>query len=83
MCGAVIRCTAIHFRPITALRHAGFDDILEEIRATFAVHRAEGSYLGGVHLEMTGDNVTECVGGANGLNEEGWIQITKPTAIRG
>jgi len=48
-----------------------FDDILEEIRETFAVHRAEGSYLGGVHLELTGDNVTECVGGANGLNESG------------
>lgn len=48
-----------------------FDDILQEIRETFAVHRAEGTYLGGVHLELTGDNVTECVGGANGLNEEG------------
>jgi 3-deoxy-7-phosphoheptulonate synthase len=48
-----------------------FNDILEEIKATFAVHRAEGSYLGGVHLEMTGDNVTECVGGANGLSENG------------
>ncbi|MDZ7755569.1 class II 3-deoxy-7-phosphoheptulonate synthase [Rhodohalobacter sp.] len=48
-----------------------FNDILEEIKSTFAVHRAEGSYLGGVHLELTGDNVTECVGGANGLNEAG------------
>jgi 3-deoxy-7-phosphoheptulonate synthase len=48
-----------------------FNDILDEIKATFAVHRAEGSYLGGVHLEMTGDNVTECVGGANGLSETG------------
>ena len=48
-----------------------FNDILEEIRKTFSVHRSEGSYLGGVHLELTGDNVTECVGGANGLNEEG------------
>lgn len=48
-----------------------FDDILQEIKSTFAVHRSAGSYLGGVHLEMTGDNVTECVGGANGLNEEG------------
>ncbi|MCC5912985.1 MAG: 3-deoxy-7-phosphoheptulonate synthase [Balneolaceae bacterium] len=48
-----------------------FNDILEEIKTTFAVHRSEGSYLGGVHLELTGDNVTECVGGANGLNESG------------
>ena len=48
-----------------------FNNILDEIKSTFAVHRSEGSYLGGVHLELTGDNVTECVGGANGLNENG------------
>jgi 3-deoxy-7-phosphoheptulonate synthase len=48
-----------------------FNDILKEIKETFKVHRSEGSNLGGVHLELTGDNVTECVGGANGLNEEG------------
>ena len=46
-----------------------FDHILSEIKSAFAIHRAEGSYLGSVHLELTGDNVTECVGGANGLNE--------------
>ncbi|MDX1591032.1 MAG: 3-deoxy-7-phosphoheptulonate synthase class II [Balneolaceae bacterium] len=53
------------------LKTRNFYDILEEIKTTFAVHRSEGSYLGGVHLEMTGDNVTECVGGANGLSETG------------
>jgi len=53
------------------IKTRNFDDILREIRQTFAIHRAEGSYLGGVHLELTGDNVTECVGGAKGLNEEG------------
>lgn len=46
-----------------------FDHILDEIKSAFAIHRAEGSYLGSVHLELTGDNVTECVGGAKGLNE--------------
>lgn len=46
-----------------------FDDILEEIRDTFEIHRSQGSYLGGVHLELTGDNVTECIGGAKGLHE--------------
>ncbi len=46
-----------------------FDHILSEIKSAFAIHRAEGSYLGSIHLELTGDNVTECVGGANGLNE--------------
>lgn len=48
-----------------------FDDVLSEIKQTFAIHRSEGTHLGGVHLEMTGDNVTECVGGAQGLAAEG------------
>jgi len=46
-----------------------FDKILEELRAAFRIHREMGSVLGGVHLELTGDNVTECVGGARGLKE--------------
>ena len=46
-----------------------FDHILDEIKSAFAIHRSEGSYLGSVHLELTGDNVTECVGGANALSE--------------
>jgi 3-deoxy-7-phosphoheptulonate synthase len=41
-----------------------FDKILREIRDFFAVHRAEGSHPGGIHLEMTGQHVTECTGGA-------------------
>ena len=38
-----------------------FDHIMEELKHSFAIHRAEGSYLGSVHLELTGDDVTECV----------------------
>lgn len=48
-----------------------FDDILGEIKQTFEIHRKEGSFLGGVHLELTGDNVTECIGGSNNLRAEG------------
>lgn len=48
-----------------------FEDILSEIQQTFAIHRDEGTILGGVHLELTGDNVTECIGGAKGLSEDG------------
>jgi 3-deoxy-7-phosphoheptulonate synthase len=48
-----------------------FDAILADIHQTFEVHRMENTILGGVHLEMTGGNVTECVGGANGLSEAG------------
>lgn len=44
-----------------------FDDIIDEIKQTFQIHKAEQSRLKGVHLELTGNNVTECVGGATGL----------------
>ncbi len=40
-----------------------FDDILRELNQFFAVHQSEGSYPGGIHLEMTGEHVTECTGG--------------------
>ncbi|MDA8229885.1 MAG: 3-deoxy-7-phosphoheptulonate synthase class II [Magnetospirillum sp.] len=46
-----------------------FDSILAEVRAFFAVHKAEGTHAGGVHFEMTGQDVTECVGGATAVTE--------------
>ncbi len=46
-----------------------FDKILSELEDSFEVHARMGSILGGVHFEMTGENVTECVGGARGLAE--------------
>jgi len=46
-----------------------FDRILAEVSNVFAVHRAEGSYAGGVHFEMTGQDVTECIGGAQAIDE--------------
>ncbi|MFN3371369.1 MAG: class II 3-deoxy-7-phosphoheptulonate synthase [Sphingomonadaceae bacterium] len=47
-----------------------FDRILSEVRASFAVHRAEGTHAGGIHIEMTGQNVTECTGGAIAVTDE-------------
>ncbi len=47
-----------------------FDQILKEVRNFFAVHAAEGTHAGGVHLEMTGQNVTECTGGARAIRDE-------------
>ncbi|GGO83052.1 phospho-2-dehydro-3-deoxyheptonate aldolase [Marinobacterium nitratireducens] len=47
------------------------DAILREMKGFFEVHRAEGTYAGGVHFEMTGNNVTECIGGAYQITEEG------------
>ena len=46
-----------------------FDNIRAELKAAFRIHHEQGSYLGGVHLELTGENVTECIGGARGLKE--------------
>jgi len=48
-----------------------FERILAEVRGFFAVHRAEGSFGGGIHCEMTGQNVTECTGGAVAITDEG------------
>jgi 3-deoxy-7-phosphoheptulonate synthase len=47
-----------------------FDQILAEVRGFFAVHLAEGTHAGGVHIEMTGRNVTECVGGIQAISDE-------------
>ncbi|MBQ4860378.1 3-deoxy-7-phosphoheptulonate synthase class II [Pseudoalteromonas sp. MMG013] len=58
----------------TGYKTRSFNNILREISQFFAVHKAEGSYPGGVHLEMTGQHVTECVGGAYGLSDEDLAQ---------
>lgn len=47
-----------------------FDRILTEVKGFFAVHRAEGTHPGGIHVEMTGQDVTECVGGAVAITDE-------------
>jgi 3-deoxy-7-phosphoheptulonate synthase len=47
-----------------------FDKVLEEIGGFFAAHRQEGTWAGGIHVELTGDSVTECVGGGDGLDED-------------
>ena len=54
----------------TGFKTRPFDRITREVKGFFAVHRAEGSHPGGIHIEMTGQDVTECVGGAVGLTEE-------------
>jgi 3-deoxy-7-phosphoheptulonate synthase len=47
-----------------------FDDVLDEVQGFFEVHRALGTHPGGIHIEFTGDNVTECVGGSHNLIED-------------
>jgi 3-deoxy-7-phosphoheptulonate synthase len=46
------------------------DQILTEVQSFMSVHRAEGTHAGGIHFEMTGQNVTECIGGAQAISEE-------------
>ena len=48
-----------------------FAQILSEVKQFFQVHRAEGTVAGGIHIEMTGQNVTECIGGARPITEDG------------
>ncbi|MCX4025281.1 3-deoxy-7-phosphoheptulonate synthase class II [Endozoicomonas sp. SM1973] len=67
-------CDPMHGNTIKAcsgFKTRAFDQILQEVREFFQVHHAEGSYAGGVHFEMTGQNVTECIGGAQAITEEG------------
>jgi 3-deoxy-7-phosphoheptulonate synthase len=52
------------------LKTRRFDHILTELQQAFDLHEELGSYLGGVHFELTGEDVTECMGGARGLTEE-------------
>jgi 3-deoxy-7-phosphoheptulonate synthase len=47
-----------------------FDDVMEEIRGYFAVHQAEGSWPGGIHVELTGEDVTECLGGSDEVRSD-------------
>ncbi len=65
-------CDAMHGNTISTaakVKTRSFDAILKEVRGFFDVHAAEGSWAGGVHVEMTGRDVTECVGGAHRLTE--------------
>jgi 3-deoxy-7-phosphoheptulonate synthase len=51
----------------SGIKTRDFDDILKEVEATFDAHEAAGTVLGGVHFELTGEDVTECIGGAAGI----------------
>tara|TARA_Y100001936_G_scaffold253993_1_gene323186 strand:+ start:7717 stop:9201 length:1485 start_codon:yes stop_codon:yes gene_type:complete len=67
-------CDPMHGNTIKAksgFKTRPFDQILQEVRGFFAVHEAEGTHAGGVHIELTGQNVTECTGGAQEITDEG------------
>ncbi len=65
-------CDPMHGNTITSAsgyKTRPFDRILSEVETFFAVHRAEGTHAGGIHVEMTGQNVTECTGGAAAISD--------------
>ena len=66
-------CDPMHGNTIKAAngyKTRPFDRILAEVREVFAIHRSEGTHAGGVHFEMTGRDVTECIGGAQAISDE-------------
>jgi 3-deoxy-7-phosphoheptulonate synthase len=66
-------CDPMHgntMQSVTGYKTRPFERILAEVRGFFAVHRAEGTHAGGIHAEMTGQNVTECTGGAVDVTEQ-------------
>ena len=66
-------CDPMHGNTIKAssgYKTRPFDMIMTEVRGFFAAHKAEGTHPGGIHLEMTGQNVTECIGGADEITDE-------------
>ena len=66
-------CDPMHgntFKAQTGYKTRAFDNIMNEVEQFFQIHRSEGTYAGGIHLEMTGQDVTECVGGLQEIKEE-------------
>jgi len=65
-------CDPMHGNTETStggLKTRRFENILKELDLAFRIHAEMGSYLGGVHIELTGEDVTECTGGARGLTD--------------
>ncbi len=65
--GSATRCTATRRSTPQGVKTRRFENILAEVESAFRIHEEAGSILGGVHFELTGDDVTECTGGARGL----------------
>jgi 3-deoxy-7-phosphoheptulonate synthase len=69
----VWQCDPMHGNTVSidsGIKTRRFADIFDELKETLQVHKEQGSYLGGVHLELTGDAVTECLGGGEALDED-------------
>ncbi len=65
------------FKASSGYKTRNFDAILQEIQQFFAAHEAEGTHAGGIHLEMTGQHVTECTGGAYQISDDDLAEAYK------
>ena len=63
-------CHGNTVKAATGFKTRPFNSVLTEVKNVFACHQSEGSYAGGLHIEMTGQNVTECIGGAQKISEK-------------
>ena len=66
-------CDPMHGNTIkasTGFKTRPFNNVLQEVKNVFGIHQAEGTYAGGLHIEMTGQDVTECTGGAQKISEK-------------
>ncbi len=78
--GVLHTCDPMHgntFSTNAGIKTRSFDRIIEEIQQQFRIHRQQGTILGGIHLEMTGDNVTECIGGQGQIGEPDLVKAYK------
>ncbi|PTB74032.1 DAHP synthetase [Trichoderma longibrachiatum ATCC 18648] len=67
------QCDPMHGNTLSTpagIKTRRFNDIYSELEQSLRIHKEQGSYLGGVHLELTGEAVTECLGGSEGLDED-------------
>ena len=74
-------CDPMHgntFEASSGYKTRRFDDVIEEVQGFFDVHRALGTWPGGIHVELTGDDVTECVGGGEELAE---VDLAPPLRV--
>ena len=63
-------CHGNTIKAATGFKTRPFNSVLKEVQNVFACHQSEGTYAGGLHIELTGQNVTECIGGAQKISEE-------------
>ena len=66
----------------TGFKTRPFNNVLNEVKNVFQVHQSEGSYAGGLHIEMTGQNVTECTGGAKNISDQDFQADTTNIVIQ-